>query len=227
MRNAKKGAGTRWRKCVVLLIAPMLAILAMGMLTLTGVTPLNLSITGQDFKLASRDGSRVVAEEGTSAYADLVEMKDGSIRPALRAALVDAKMSDGVCLSLVLTFPLAGSFTFALQTTGQTRLTDLTAHVGIVAAKDADLNPETTDGKPAALDMSNVSRGIRANLDASEMAFAGGHPGTLGLESPGAMRVGSLQIGGVGAKIKGTLKISGLKFPHLSTGRGVANGECF
>ena len=90
-----------------------------------------------------------------------------------------------------------------------------------------NLNAETTDGKVPSLDMSNVSRGIRANMDASELALSGGHPGTLGLESPGVVRAGSLQLGGVGAKIKGTLTISGIKFPHLSTGRGVANGECF
>ena len=142
MRN---GAGTRWRKCVMLLAAPMLGILVMATLTLTGVTPLNLAITGQDFKMASRHGSHVVAEQGTMAYADLIEMKDGSIRPTLKAALADAEMSDGVCLSLVLTFPLAGSFTVQLQTTGRNAHHRPVCRRQVIAAKGAE--PERGDDR--------------------------------------------------------------------------------
>ncbi|CAM3808621.1 hypothetical protein [Smaragdicoccus niigatensis] len=224
-QNVIRG-GTRWRKCVVLLVVPMLGILVLAALTLTGQTPLNLALNGQDFKLASRDGSTVVAAEGATAYADVVTMKDGRIDPALNAKLGSAQISDGVCLSLVLTFPWAGTFTVQLQTTGKTRLTDVTAHVDVVSASGAELNPATDDGKPASDDMHNVTRPIRANKDASELEFAG-HRGTLGLELPGAVRAGSLQIGGKSATIRGILSISGLKLPWISHGRGTAHGECF
>ena len=199
----------------------------MAMLTLTGVTPLNLAITGQDFKMATREGSAVVVEHGAMGYVELIEMKDGSLRPSLKAKLDEAEISDGVCMSLVLTFPVVGSFTLQLQTTGETRITDMYGYVAVMAAKDVVLSAETTDGKPAALDMSNVSRSVLVNKDASELAMSGGHPGTLGLEAPGTVRAGGIAVGGMGAKINGTLKISGIKFPRISTGRGAANGECF
>jgi hypothetical protein len=205
---------------------PLLGVLAIAALTLTGQTPLNLALNGQDFKIASRDGSTVVAAEGATAYADVVTMKDGRVDPALKAKLGAAEISDGVCLSLVLTFPYLGSYTVQLQTTGKTRLSDVTAHVDVVSATGAELNPATKDGKPAAEDMHNVTQPIRANKDASELEFAG-HRGTLGLELPGAVRAGSLQIGGKSATIRGILAISGLKFPWISHGRGIAHGECF
>ncbi|MCE5291462.1 MAG: hypothetical protein LLG14_19790 [Nocardiaceae bacterium] len=227
MTQSPKRGGTRWRRCVVLLLAPMLGILAMAALTLTGQTPLNLAITGQDFKLASRPGSDVVAAGGATGYADIITMKDGSIDPALKADLATAEMSDGVCLSLVLTFPIIGTYTVQLQTTGHTRITDMTGYVDVVGAKGAELNAGTTDGKPPAKDASNVDRPGRVNLDASELEMAGGHAGTLGLELPGAVRAKSLFVGGKGATIRGTLSIGGITFPWISHGRGVAHGECF
>ncbi|CAM3808289.1 hypothetical protein [Smaragdicoccus niigatensis] len=227
MTQSPKRGGTRWRRCVILLFAPMIGILGMAALTLTGITPLNLAITGQDFKLASRPGSYVVVEQGATGYADLITMKDGSVDPALKAKLDSADISDGVCLSLVLTFPLIGTYTVQLQTTGHTVITDMTGYVDRMGATGVELNARTNDGKPPRDDMSNVTAPVRINKDASKLDIAGGHAGTLGLEAPGAVRAKSLFVGGKGATIRGTLSIGGIKFPWISHGRGTAHGECY
>lgn len=220
--------GTRWRLCIGVLIAGGIPVLVMAALTFLGGLPLNIAISGQDFKIASRPGSAVLAPTGVAAYVDLTTMKNGRIRPTMKAGIDEADISDGLCISMVLTFPKVGPYTIRLETTGRTRARGLQAHVDYMAAKNAQLGPETSDGELPKLDLSNVVAPARANIDGSDVGrLGGGHAGTLGLDIPGRVTASELRVAGQGAVVGGTLRISGIRLPQVAHGRGVEHGECF
>ena len=220
--------GTQWRPFMLLLLPCLLVVLILVAMTILGAMPLNLAVSGQRFKVASREGSEVFVPEGATAFTAMAELKDGTQEPVLQAGIPEAQLSDGVCLSLLLTFPKVGVYNVQLQTKGATRATKLQAFINEVQATNAEVNAKTGDGKRPAPDGSNVTGSVLINKDASDVeGLSGGHVGTLGIEAPGKVRIGSIKASGQGAVVSGTLRISGLAIPRISHGRGIAHGECY
>jgi hypothetical protein len=203
--------GTSWRRTGILLLPALLGVLVLAAMAIRGHMALNLAITGQEFKIKAENAE---APQGLSAYPSGVRMKNGDHHdPVLLAALPEAKIPDGLCVSLSLTFPIIGTNTLRLYTTGATRVTDMTASA-------------------SALDVGNVSikdltAPMSINKDASELTgVEGGQPGSLGLEAPGSAHIGTVQGTAKGAVIAGTLTISGIKIPQVGHGDG-PDQECY
>jgi hypothetical protein len=220
----KKDRGkTRWRRCFILLLPALLGVGILTIMTIQGVLPLHLAVTGQDFKLSS-NGGPAVASKGLTAYPSTIEMKDGEIKPVLVAGLPEATLEDGMCLSLVLTFPFIGTNTLQIHTSGETVVEDMKASAAEMYIKGASLKSLTKDGEDANADGSNVESPGAINMDASEI---GGHAGNLGLSIPGVVKMGGLQATAKGALIAGTAKLNGIGIPKIAHGRGVENNECY
>ena len=220
----KKDRGkTRWRRCFILLLPALLGVGILTIMTIQGVMPLRLAVNGQDFKLSS-NGGPAIAQSGLTAYPSTIEMKDGSIKPVLVAGLPEATLKDGMCLSLVLTFPVIGTNTLQIHTSGETVVEDMKASAAEMFIKNVSLKSHTTDGKDADATGSNVDSPGAINIDASEV---GGRAGTLGLNIPGVVTMGSLQATAKGALIAGTAKLNGIGIPKLGHGRGVEHNECY
>jgi hypothetical protein len=225
MQKADRGH-TRWRQSLMLFIPALLGVGALTVMTIQGVLPLNLALSGQDFKLASNGAA--VATQGLSAYPSTIEMKDGSHAPILMAAIPEAELADGICISLVLTFPLIGTNTLQINTDGEATVKDLQAAAELMAIKGVALNAATSDGNAPAKDGSNVKDPVAINKDASELdGISGGTPGSIGIDAPGVVRMAQLQATAKGATISGTAKLNGIGIPKIGRGRGTEHGECY
>ncbi len=216
--------GTRWRRFGLLFIPALLGVGALAAMSLFGILPLNLSVSGQDFKLTSK-GAQVTAPEGLQAYMSTQQMKnDGAHEPIIYATLPRAELPDGLCLSLVLTFPVVGTKTIQIDFVGRTVVNDLTASADEALAGATAIGAQTTDGASPRTDQSNVEKPVQVGVDSAEL---GGPAGGFGASIPGAMTAEKLQASARAARISGTLKIGGMGMPKLASGRGVENGECY
>lgn len=203
--------GTRWRRAGLLFLPAMLGVFILAGMTLFGVLPINLSVNGQQLKLTSNNG-QATAPQGVDAYADVQQMKNnGPVDPALRATIPELRVPDGICLSLVLTFPFVGTNTIHIETTGETVAKDVTASAASFQAGQTEL---ATDRDHAV-------------LVAADAGMYGGRPGLFGLGVPTNVAITNLQATATGARIAGTLNIGGLRIPKLGRGDGVENGECY
>ena len=219
--------GTQWRRTGLLLIPALFVMGVLTIMTLQGGLPVRLAISGQDFKLSS-NGAPVSAPQGAGIYPSTIEMKDGTNVAVLRAGLPEAILSKGLCLSLVLTFPIIGTNTLQVNTSRETTIEDMKAAALSLDSKDAALGAATSDGKEPNPDGSNVKAGVQINKDASELSgLAGGAPGAMGVDAPGMIRLNDLKASAAGATISGTAKLGGLGIPKLGHGRGTDNGECY
>lgn len=216
--------GAKWRRSAMLFIPAMLGVGILAVATLQGFLPLNLAVIGQDLKLSTQGD--LIAPQGLSVYPSDIRMKDGSQAPIVLAGIPEASIPDGLCLSLVLTFPLIGSNTIRIST-GETHVNDMTVSAASLAAGTATLYSKTTDGEIPAGDGSNVESPVILNKDASELAgLSGGQPGTFGLESGGSGTVTRLNAAAKGAVIAGTAKLN-LRSIKIGHGSGTENGECY
>ncbi len=208
----------------MLFIPAMFGVGVLALASLQGVLPLNLAVTGQDLKLSTQGD--LVAAQGLSVYPSDIGMKDGSRAPIILAGIPEASLPDGLCLSLVLTFPLIGANTIRLST-GDTHVNDMTVAASALSAGTATLYSKTTNGELPARDGSNLESPIILNKDASELpGLSGGRPGAFGLESGGRGTVTGLQASAKGAVIAGTAKLNlqSIKYGH---GSGTEHGECY
>lgn len=221
--DAAMRGGTGWRRFGIFALPAFLVAGTLIGTSLFGILPLRLSISGQPFKLSAN--SRAEVPHGIeAAYSSGMQLKNGGETvPALYAHIPEAVLSDGLCLSLVLTFPFIGTNTLQINTTGRTVAKDLSADAAGMQLSNATLSAQTTDGQAPALDGSNVKQSAIVGRDAGEI---GGRPGTFGLSAPGAAVIGALQASANGARVNGTLQISGIQIPKLGHGSGPGK-ECF
>ncbi|NMN96625.1 DUF6230 family protein [Antrihabitans stalactiti] len=210
MRAVTRG-GTSWRRTGILLLPALLGVLIVGALAIRGKMTLNLAITGQEFKVAAND---LVAPKGLTIYPTGQQMKnEGETVPVVLATVPEAELADGMCISLRLTFPLIGTNTLRMRTTGDTKATNLTA-----SARSMDVDE---------INITDLVAPMIVGQDASSLkGTEGGQPGAFGVEAQARGTVGSMRGTAVGAVIAGTLSISGIKVPDLSHGNG-PDQECY
>lgn len=207
--------GTRWRRSVVLFVLAMLVVGLLTLGTLGGVIPLRLSVTGQDVKITS-NGAPIQTPGGLAMYPTQVRMKDGTQQVTVLAGLPEARLPKGMCVSVMLTFPVLGSNTFRLKSTRETTIEQMTLSADALRATDAKLVPSTETGKPVAI-----------GRDASDLGgIPKGPAGTFGIDAPGAGQMSDLRATAQGAVISGTAALAGLGV-KVAHGRGPENGECF
>ncbi|KAA0023822.1 DUF6230 family protein [Antrihabitans cavernicola] len=225
MAVATRG-GTRWRRTGMLFLPALLVVGLLAVGSLFGVLPLRLSVVGQDFKISS-NGSAIKTPAGLAFYPSQISMKDGTDKAILLAGLPEAQLPKGMCISLVLTFPVVGSNTIRLKTTGNTVAKEMTLSATALEANDATLIPSTKDGKPLAPDGSNIAYPVSIGKNAADLnGLPKGPEGTFGVDAPGSGQMSNLQASAQGAVISGTAALNGLGV-KLGHGRGVDHGECF
>ncbi|MBJ8348446.1 DUF6230 family protein [Antrihabitans sp. YC2-6] len=226
MQKADRGR-TRWRQALMLFIPAILGVLALTVMTIQGVLPLHLAISGQQFKLTS-NGAAAIAPQGLSAYPSSIKMKDGSQAPVLMAGLPEAELTEGMCISLVLTLPIVGTNTLQISSSGNTTVKDMEAAADKMYIRGASLSASTNNGEAPATDAANVDAPVLINKDASELNdLSGGPSGALGLEVPGLVKMGELRASASGATISGTAQLNGIGIPKIGHGSGTENGECY
>jgi hypothetical protein len=207
--------GTRFRRAGLLFIPAMVGVLALVLGTLFGVLPLNLYLTGQDFKLSS-NGEGLTAD-GLTAYPTQVRMKfDGKTYGVANAVIKRADLPKGLCISLTLKVPVLGRWTVQIHTSGDTVAHDLTLGAVNLNALTATLRGSSTNGKPLAANGSNVNP---LQLGPS---VAGG-AGLFGVSSPGANQLVKVEASGKSAVIAGKVNLRGVT---VNVHRGT-KGSCF
>ena len=213
--------GTRWRRSLVLLLPGLAMAAALALATLNGVLPVNLAVSGQDFKISS-NGQPIRTPQGLTMYPATIRMKNGGrTRGVVIAGLPEAVLTEGMCLSLVLTFPVVGSWTVRLHTSGTTTVTKMTLDASGLVAGPTVLVPRTSDGRPGT--GANLVMPAVIGQDASDL---GGPRGRFAIDAPGGGSLHALRADAEGAVIAGTLDVDGLSV-EVHHGRGVRNGECF
>lgn len=218
--------GTRWRRSGILLIPALLVVGVLAVCSLFGVLALNLAVEGQDFKISS-NGSPLKTPEGLAMYPSTISMKDGTEDPILLAGLPRAELPNGLCISLVLTFPGIGSNTLQLKTTRNTTATQMVLSAKTLQATTASLVPSTNDGKPLRPDGSNIEYPVAIGKSADELnGMPAGPGGVFGIDAPGSGEMGDLKADAKGALISGTASLNGLGVT-VGHGRGTDNGECY
>lgn len=203
-----------------MVLAP--ALVAMGVLvvaTVRGPIPLNLVVVGQDLKLTS-NGGVVKLPDGLTLYPSTIQMKNGGeTRGVVVAGLPEAVLTKGLCISLVVKWPVVGTYTIRLHTSGETTAKEMTLDASGLTTESTTLAPIFADGK--------LLVPIAIGKDAREMAGASDAPeGRFGIEAPGAGQLSGLQASAQGAVISGTVKLEGLS-AKVRPGSGVENGECY
>jgi hypothetical protein len=211
--------GTRWRR-TALVLAP--ALVAMGVLvvaTVRGPIPLNLVVAGQDLKLTS-NGAAVKLPDGLTMYPSTIQMKNGGeTRGVVIVGLPEAILTKGLCISLVVKFPVVGEYTIRLHTSGETTAKEMTLDASGIQTESTTLAPIFADGK--------LQVPITIGKDARQMAGAEDAPADrFGIEALGAGGISGLRASAQGAIISGTVKLDGLS-AKLHPGSGVENGECY
>jgi hypothetical protein len=180
--------------------------------TLRGPLPLNLVVSGQDLKLTSNGGT-VELPQGLTLYPSTIRMKNGGAnRGVMIAGLPEAVLTKGLCISLVLTFPMAGTYTVRLHTDGRTTARDMTLDAAGINVDLAELNPGGSGSNKIPINIGGPS------ADSSSDGF--------GIAAPGAGSLGALRADAQGALIAGSVHLAGLKV-QLSRGSGITNGECY
>ncbi|MGI8679654.1 MAG: DUF6230 family protein [Jatrophihabitans sp.] len=219
--QAAAHGGTRWRRTGVLFIPAIVVLLAMAIATFLGVLPLNIAVSGQDFKITS-NGAPIRVPKGLTLYQSTVQMKNGGdTRGVVIAGLPEAILDKGMCLSVVLTFPVVGTYTIQLHTSGKTTVKDMTLDGSSLTSGTANLVPRTSDGKPG--NGKNLLAPVVLGEDASDI---GGPPGRFAVNAPGSGSLDNLRASAQGAIIAGTADLAGLRV-YVHHGRGPSNGECF
>ena len=194
--------GTRFRRSALLFLPAMLGVLLLTLGTLFGVIPLNLYLSGQDFKLSSNGGPLVAT--GLKLNADNVQMKfDGKTFRVSDASIQHADLKKGLCISLTLKLPVVGTWTLTIKTDGDTEANDLT-----LGAVDLSAGMSTLRGTNA----NPVNLGVIKTSD-----------GQFGVTAPSAT-LQKVVATGKSAKILGTVDLRGIGIPRLHRG---SKGSCF
>jgi hypothetical protein len=198
------------------------ALVAMGVLvvaTVRGPIPLNLVVSGQDLKLTS-NGGVVRLPDGLTLYPSTIQMKNGGeTRGVVIAGLPEAVLTKGLCISLVVKFPVVGTYTIRLHTSGETTAREMTLDAAGLQTGSTTLSASYADGQ--------LRLPIAIGKDARDMAgVADVPPGRFGIEAPGKGELTALQASAQGAIISGTVKLEGVT-AKLHPGDGVENGECY
>jgi hypothetical protein len=195
--------GTRFRRAGLLFIPAMIGVLVLTLATLFGILPLNLYLTGQDFKLSSNGGELVA--KGLTLHGDQVQMKfHGKRYPIASATIDEAELKKGLCLSLTLDLPIVGKWTVRIQTDGDTLANDLT------------LGAVNLDGSPATL------QGSKAHPVSLGPSVRGG-AGLFGVDANKAV-LRDVKASGKSAKILGTVNLRGIAIPRIHKG---TKGSCY
>lgn len=195
--------GTRFRRAGLLFLPAMLGVLLLTLATLFGILPLNLYLTGQDFRLTSN--GKVLIAQGLTLHGGQVQMKfDGKEYQVSLATIDKAELPDGLCISLTLKFPVIGEWTVRIQTDGDTVAKNLTLGSVSLGASTATL--EGTIKNPVSLGPS-----VR------------GGDGLFGVSS-GKAKLTDVKAAGKSAAIKGTVNLRGIAIPRIHHG---TKGSCY
>src|SRR5689334_2029467 len=141
----------------------------------------------------------------------------GETRGVVIAGLPEAVLTKGLCISLVVKWPVVGTYTIRLHTSGETTAREMTLDASGLATESATLAPVYQDGQ--------LRLPIAIGKDAQTFADAAPE-GRFGIEAPGAGEIAGLRASAQGAVISGTVKLEGLS-AKLRPGDGVENGECY
>ena len=211
--------GTRWRRTALVLAPALVAMAVLVIATVRGPIPLNLVVTGQDLKLTS-NGGKVELPDGLTLYPSTIQMKNGGeTRGVVIAGLPEAVLTKGLCISLVVKFPVVGEDTIRLHTSGETTAKKMTLDAAGLQTDSTTLRPILEDGK--------LLFPIAIGKDAQQIAGAEEDAaGRFGIEAPGAGEISGLQASAQGAVISGTVKLDGVSV-KMHPGSGVENGECY
>jgi hypothetical protein len=216
--QASRG-GTRFRRSLLLLVPALICTLLLAVAALQGILPLNLAVAGQSFELTS-NGAPVQVPQGITMYPSTIKMKDGSSQGVMVAKLPEAKLPKGLCISLSLTFPVLGTWTVRLHTSGSTTAKDMTLDNAGLNAGSATLAPVFGSG-------GQVTQPVTIGQNAADLP--GGNSslnGRFGIDSPGSGSIDALQSSAEGAIIAGTAQLNGLSVA-LHHGSGPGKGACF
>jgi hypothetical protein len=207
--------GIRWRRAAAVLVPSLVLAAALVAATVRGPLPLNLVVSGQNLKLTS-NGGNVELPHGLTLYPSTIKMKNGGdTRGVIIAGLPEAVLTKGLCISLVLTFPMAGTWTVRLHTTGRTTARDMTLDAAGINVGLAELSP---GGSTAPIDIGGPGGKAFGLGDSSSDTFA--------VAAPGAGSLSALQADAQGAVIAGSVHLAGLHV-QLNHGSGIPNGECY
>jgi hypothetical protein len=209
--------GTRWRRSASVLVPALVAAGVLVVATVQGPIPLNLVVSGQDLKLTS-NGAVVKLPDGLTLYPSTIRMKNGGeTRGVVIAGLPEAVLTKGLCISLVVTLPVVGTYTIRLHTSGETTAKQMTLDAASLQTDSTTLSPSYADGQ--------LQLPIAIGKDARELA-ADAPAGRFGIAAPGAGELSGLRASAQGAIISGTVKLQGLT-ARMHVGDGVENGECY
>ncbi|MGQ0625630.1 MAG: DUF6230 family protein [Sporichthyaceae bacterium] len=208
-REVPRG-GTRWRRTALVLVPGLIAAAGLILSTLRGGIPINLVVVGQDLKLTS-NGGLVELPRGITLTPSTIRMKNaGATRGVVIAALPEAILTKGLCISLVLTFPGVGAYTVRLHTDGRTTAKDMTMDAAGIQVGSARLSAASSGADPILIGPGSGSlTGDR-----------------FGVVAPGAGTLTALAADAQGAVIAGTVDLKGLSV-DLSKGDGLDAGECY
>jgi len=211
--------GTRWRRTALILAPALVAMIVLVVATVRGPIPLNLVVSGQDLKLTS-NGGVVELPDGLTLYPSTIQMKNGGeTRGVVIAGLPEAVLTKGLCISLVVKFPVVGTYTIRLHTSGETTAKEMKLDASGLQTGSTTLSASYADGQ--------LLLPIAIGKDARDMAGAEDAPqGRFGIEAPGKGELKALQASAQGAIISGTVKLDGVT-AKLHPGDGVENGECY
>jgi hypothetical protein len=200
-------------------LVPSLGIaLGLTVATLQGSVPLNLVVSGQDMKLSS-NGGPVQVPQGLTLYPSSIRMKNnGEERGVMIAGLPEAVLTKGLCISLVLSFPIGGTYTVRLHTSGRTTARQMTLDARGIEVGEAKLRPgrDGTQHLPITI---GAGGGDLLGLDPDAAQ-------RFGVTAAGAGTLAGLRADAQGAVISGSVKLKGLR-ATVNRGRGIANGECW
>ena len=209
--------GTRWRRSAIVLVPALVAAGVLVVATVRGPIPLNLVVSGQDLKLTS-NGAVVKLPDGLTLYPSTIRMKNGGeTRGVVIAGLPEAVLTKGLCISLVVTLPVVGTYTIRLHTSGETTAKQMTLDAASLQTDSTTLSPSYADG--------HLLLPIAIGKDARELA-ADAPAGRFGIAAPGVGELSGLRASAQGAIISGTVKLQGLT-ARMHVGDGVENGECY
>jgi hypothetical protein len=207
--------GTRWRRSAAVGLPAAVVAGVLVAATLRGPLPLNLVVSGQNLKLTSNGGA-VQLPKGLTLYPSTIKMKNGGdTRGVMIAGLPEAVLTKGLCISLVLTFPMTGTWTVRLHTTGRTTARDMTLDAAGINVGLAELSPGSST---APINIGGPGGSAFGGGDSSSDIFA--------VAAPGAGSLSALQADAQGAVIAGSVHLAGLHV-RLNHGSGIANGECY
>jgi hypothetical protein len=211
--------GTRWRRTAVVGVPALVAMGVLVVATVRGPIPLNLVVSGQDLKLTS-NGGVVELPDGLTLYPSTIRMKNGGeTRGVVIAGLPEAVLTKGLCISLVVKFPVVGTYTIRLHTSGETTAKEMKLDASGLQTGSTTLSASYADGQ--------LRLPIAIGKDARQMAGAEEAPtGRFGIEAPGQGGLKALQASAPGAIISGTVKLEGVS-AKLRPGSGVESGECY